>query len=717
MTMRKDRLLNNISDYFAPAKRENNPNRVFIIVNKFQSKHYPSIPTVTAAEFSALGKALAALCPEGNTVVIGFAETACALGTFAAREFGERCFYVSTTREELPACFDRLSFEESHSHASHHTLCLRRPDLFRQAKQVFLVDDEFTTGHTAVNLANALRGYLSDDCVITAAALVASDESRRFFEKNGIRCVALHDFAGIFDSEFPTEFLPDKDVAPAKPDLEISTNALLDFRLGVNAAEYFAECTRICEEILPQLDGISAGMSVQVIATEEFCLPAILLGGLLEQRGCDVRAHSVTRSPMLPSEKAGYPINSRVRLASLYDEQRTVFLYNSAPCDVSIILTDAVQPSLQAVERLCGAAGGKRRVLVRWCGTKMRSSIQGDDAVLLLKDITGRVKPLSAKEREPLIQAGTHYCELLPAEFQPSAQYIAQYEKGLECWAGATAAAVQTVAEEIYRRKGKAAVLVSLARAGTPVGMLIKRYIKRRFGADIAHYSISIIRGRGIDKNAMDYILARHEAQSLQFVDGWTGKGAIVGQLNEALADYPQVDNRLAVLADPAGLCDLCGTHEDIFIPCSCLNSVVSGLFSRTVLRSGVISPHDFHGAAYFGELAPLDRTYEFINAVEREMTDSACPVPQPKHGGGLAETEEIARDFGVADINLVKPGIGETTRVLLRRIPKLVLVRDIGSTLTAHIVELAAEKGVQVREYPLRNYMACGLIQALGDV
>ena len=62
-------------------------------------------------------------------------------------------------------------------------------------------------------------------------------------------------------------------------------------------------------------------------------------------------------------------------------------------------------------------------------------------------------------------------------------------------------------------------------------------------------------------------------------------------------------------------------------------------------------------------------------------------------------------------DINLVKPSIGETTRVLLRRIPRLVLLRDPDSPLTAHIRELAAEKGVEVRQYPLRCYRACGII------
>lgn len=286
---------------------------------------------------------------------------------------------------------------------------------------------------------------------------------------------------------------------------------------------------------------------------------------------------------------------------------------------------------------------------------------------------------------------------------------------------------MRTVAEAIWAEKGRRAVLVSLARAGTPAGVLIKRYIRRKYGVSLPHYSISIIVGKGIDRRAMEYILARHSAEGIQFIDGWTGKGTIARTLRQALEGFPlyeygigrdRLDRmcEIAVLADPAGICRLCGTHEDMFIPCACLNSVVSGLFSRTVLNS-LIRPEDFHGAVYFGEFRDIDLTNAYISAIEQEMTYGAAELPERASAGGLAETREIAAHFGVSDIKLVKPGIGEATRVLLRRIPRLILLRDAGSPLTKHLVELAAEKGVEVREYPLRNYHACGIIQVMSDV
>ena len=391
-------------------------------------------------------------------------------------------------------------------------------------------------------------------------------------------------------------------------------------------------------------------------------------------------------------------------------------------------MTDADSPDKNALRELCGAVGGKEVRVVCFHGKKLPTSYRAEDAELLLTDITGALPPLAAKEREKLIQSGVHYSELLPEEYEPSPTYFREYENGLKVWAKANADAVQTVAEAIWAEKGKNAVLVSLARAGTPVGVLIKRYIRRKYGVSLPHYSISIIVGRGIDRRALEYIFARHSADGIQFVDGWTGKGMITKTLRAALETLPLneygIDREqferlceIAVLADPAGLCRLCGTHDDLFIPCACLNSVVSGLFSRTVLKSGLIQPDEFHGAVYFSELAAVDRTYQFIEAIEREMTYDRRELPEMKNGSGLAETERIARAFGVTDIKLVKPSIGETTRVLLRRIPEVILLRDINSPLTRHIVELAREKGVEVREYPLENYCACGIIKVMDNV
>lgn len=344
----------------------------------------------------------------------------------------------------------------------------------------------------------------------------------------------------------------------------------------------------------------------------------------------------------------------------------------------------------------------------------MRTSYDSGDVTVLLKDITGLVEPLPAEKREPLIQSGVHYCEMLPLEYDPSPAYIREYENALKRFSGITAECIARVSERIIA-DNKSPVLVSLARAGLPAGIMIKHYLEKKYGIEIPHYAVSIIRGRGIDKNAMEYILQRHSPRQLRFVDGWTGKGAIQNQVTAAMKDYKDIDPRLAVISDPAYITPFCGTHEDFLIASSCLNSVVSGLISRTFLRSDIIGETDFHGAAYYGELEGCDRSYEYIDAVEKCMAYDDIPVTDEpfEYGAGQRETAEVAMHFGIKDINLVKPGIGETTRVLLRRVPNMVLIAENAPhEYVAHIIELAREKGVRTEKYPLKCYRACGLIK-----
>ncbi|MCL2053068.1 MAG: cysteine protease StiP family protein [Oscillospiraceae bacterium] len=354
-----------------------------------------------------------------------------------------------------------------------------------------------------------------------------------------------------------------------------------------------------------------------------------------------------------------------------------------------------------------------------------KSSFRSEDVTLLLTDITGLIEPKPTEEREKLIQSGVHYSEMLPLEYKPTERYIEEYYRALDSFALETAAATAAVSEKIYTEKRGRAVLVSLARAGTPAGILIKRYIKQKYGVNMPHYTISIARGRGIDGAAMRYILSKHPAQELQFVDGWTGKGAILDELYSSVLEFIGEQNKrmlLAVMADPANVTDMRGTCADIPIASSFLNATVCGLMSRTVIRPG-IKDDEFHGVAFYENLKEEDRTYEFINRLEacfnileneRAISNVNLDKPAPTLSGAC-EARKIAREFNIGDINFIKPGIGEATRVLLRRIPDMVLVaQGAEEKYIAHIVQLAKEKNVPVIHYPLQCYKACGIIKAL---
>jgi orotate phosphoribosyltransferase-like protein len=349
----------------------------------------------------------------------------------------------------------------------------------------------------------------------------------------------------------------------------------------------------------------------------------------------------------------------------------------------------------------------------------LRSSYSEEDVILLLKDITGLVSPQSTEEREKLIQSGKHYSEMLPIEYVPTEKYMKVYYEALESYSKTVAEAVGKLSDKIIENKGREVVLVSLARAGIPIGILVKRYIRYKYSIDVPHYSISIIRGRGIDDNAMKFLLGKYRPEQLLFVDGWIGKGAILNELKKDIEAYKGVSSDIAVIADPANVTELCGTHEDILIPSSCLNSTVSGLVSRTFLRSDIIGKDDFHGAVYYGELAYSDLSYDFINAIEKEFSMENNDDGIVIEGQGIDEVREIGKVFGVDDINLIKPGIGEATRVLLRRVPWKVLIdqRYKGDPQLGHLVRLAEEKNVPVEYYPLTHYKCCGIIKKIADV
>ncbi len=348
----------------------------------------------------------------------------------------------------------------------------------------------------------------------------------------------------------------------------------------------------------------------------------------------------------------------------------------------------------------------------------MRTSYSREDVILLLKDITGMVAPQPAEEREKLIQSGKHYSEMLPVEYVPTEAYLQAYHDALKNYAGPVANAVGVLADRIFKQRGRDVVLVSLARAGIPAGILLKRYLKKKYRLDVPHYSISIIRGRGIDGNAMDYLTARHSPQSLLFVDGWIGKGAILNELKKAAAAWEGVSSELAVLADPANATTLCGTHEDLLIPSSCLNSTVSGLISRTFLRDDLIGRQDFHGAVYYEELKASDLSYAFIHAIEKEFAMENRRDERPPEGNGIDEVLKIGKAFGINDLNLIKPGIGEATRVLLRRIPWKILIAEHcqDDPRLAPLIRLAAEKQVPIEPCPLEHYTCCGIIRQMAD-
>lgn len=336
----------------------------------------------------------------------------------------------------------------------------------------------------------------------------------------------------------------------------------------------------------------------------------------------------------------------------------------------------------------------------------------------------------SVLDKERLIQSGQrHYSQMLSPESLPSQRYMAVFEEACRASNARMAADCLRLASLIAARRTGPIALVSLARAGTPVGVVAGRLLREVFAREAVHYSVSIVRDRGIDWAALRHILAQgHAPESIVFVDGWTGKGVIARELALSVSAFnaaqgTQIDNGLHVLSDLAGAAAVAASGDDYLIPSSILNATVSGLVSRTVLDER-IGPDDFHGCVYYGEFLPHDQSQRFVDALvdlARAQAGNALPKATPLDAHAAAERSRsylaaaMAR-YDIADVNLIKPGIGEATRVLLRRVPRLLVLRRRGAADVAHLEVLAEEKQVPVAIDPDLPYHAVSLIRSASD-
>ncbi|MCL6301229.1 phosphoribosyltransferase [Streptomyces kronopolitis] len=520
----------------------------------------------------------------------------------------------------------------------------------------------------------------------------------------------------------------------------------------------------MAERLARQLDG---ARRILVLGNEELMYAPLRIAGALDALvtardgdadpgdggGAGVFFSTTTRSPVLAVDDPGYAIRTRLSFPAHdgpADGPGERHAYNVAPgaapqrrfdAIVAVVDSSGDRPELHAdgglLHRL--AAHTDRLLLAVVPSYAPRpeagtmplpeplrgpafSSYGPDEVGWLLQDLSDLTLEAPTEEREEAIQrGGAHYAESLPVEYQPSEEYRALFHSALDASAGRIARAVGTVTETVLAERGPRPVLVSLARAGTPVGVLMRRWARHAHGLELPHYAVSIVRGRGIDTTALRWLADRHDPADVVFVDGWTGKGAITRELAEALADFPGFDPRIVVLADPGGCVETYGTRDDFLIPSACLNSTVSGLISRTVLRADLVGPDDFHGAKFYRELAGADLSGTFLDAVTARFDEVADEVAaevkelaaadRTPTWEGWEAVRRISEEYGIHDVNLVKPGVGETTRVLLRRVPWKILARRGAGADLAHVRLLAEQRGVPVEEVDQLPYTCVGLI------
>ncbi len=354
-----------------------------------------------------------------------------------------------------------------------------------------------------------------------------------------------------------------------------------------------------------------------------------------------------------------------------------------------------------------------------------------NDVHFLLKPIEVDSTPLWEKERL-IQQKNCHYSEMITHESLPSPLYLDLFHKIFTQNKAQLAQDLVTLALEINQQKQGEIILISLARAGTPIGVLLKRILQRHFKRKCQHYSISIIRDRGIDHNALQYILHHHtNIEGFTFIDGWTGKGVIAHELNQSVLVFNQhyhtaINSDLYVLNDIAGVAAVTASFDDYLIPSSLLNSIVSGLISRSILNKKYIGDDDFHGCLYYKQFLAADLSRWFIDET-MIMVDEVFISAQKKFDTPQKHDlkayinqqssnfiQQIKTEYGIQNVNLIKPGIGEATRVLLRRVPDYLILKNRQAPQTRHLTLLAKEKQITMIENPQMPYQATAIIKEM---
>lgn len=329
------------------AKRVNNTKRSYLLVNPLQAKHIPVSPKTALEMMRALGKALYEKYPD-TRLIIGFAETATAIGSAVSECFFDDCVYIHTTREGLFGEF--LCFSEEHSHASEQRLYADRlGEAIAKTERIIFIDDEISTGKTLINIAESIkrRFPLARKKEFISASIInrVSKENETRLLNAGIKCEQLVRLS----NEDCTEAVGEIDVEEAKSitpsggekyTILRSQKKIPNARLGVKCGDYKREVQEIMKDALSSLK-LPKNARLLVLGTEECMYPALIFGELFEERGGMAFCHSTTRSPIGISRAENYPIKSGFKLRSFYEPKRETYIYNLEKYDCAVIISDS----------------------------------------------------------------------------------------------------------------------------------------------------------------------------------------------------------------------------------------------------------------------------------------------------------------------------------------------------------------------------------------
>lgn len=377
-----------LESLFQMAARKNKK-RGFLFVSKILGKHLPVDPAVSLLGGAALavlyqeqqggsipdeyagimealryperakdvyGAVKKNLLPlDEAALFIAFAETATALGHGMYDVFSGPARFLHTTREMLHEVEPTLCFEEEHSHATAHRCYSHQPDFFAGTDPVVLVDDEITTGKTALNIIRDLHQKHPRQRYVIASLLDwRSEEDRKRFadveRELGIVIHCLSLIAGQIEVQ-GTPIVEGVAAAAASSEREavfrfhkvgsffshvhvVSTNSegvmnpcpylLSTGRFGLHHPES-KQLDSGVGQCAAYLRGLRSGGRTLCMGSGEFMYIPMRVAAAM---GEEIAYQSSTRSPIHPHEADSYAIRNVFAFSSPDDVQVPNFFYN-----------------------------------------------------------------------------------------------------------------------------------------------------------------------------------------------------------------------------------------------------------------------------------------------------------------------------------------------------------------------------------------------------